>query len=85
MRLLKFNYGGGNRIVEPHCYGVTTSGIEGLRAYQVEGYSTSGTFGWKLFDLDNVNFLDLLQETYESPRSGYSKGDISMKRIYCEL
>jgi hypothetical protein len=45
--LLEFNYEGGIRLVEPHCYGITTAGSEGLRACQIDGYSSSGKIGIK--------------------------------------
>lgn len=38
-RTLSLNYGGGARVVEPHCYGVSRSGEELLRAYQTSGHS----------------------------------------------
>ncbi len=34
---LSFNYDGQPRIIEPHTYGVTTTGKESLRGYQVQG------------------------------------------------
>jgi hypothetical protein len=40
--LVEFNYDGELRVIEPHCYGLSKKGIEVLRAYQVDGYSSSG-------------------------------------------
>ena len=83
--LLEFYYDGGARIVEPHCYGITKSGNEALRAYQVGGYSSSGSMGWKMFELSKSRNLKVLDENFSSPRQGYKKGDKSMRKIYCEL
>jgi len=83
--LLEFYYDGGARIVEPHCYGITKSGNEALRAYQVGGYSSSGSMGWKMFELSKSRNLKVLDENFSGPRQGYKKGDKNMRKIYCEL
>lgn len=83
--LIKFDYEGGSRLVEPHCYGITTAGNEGLRAYQVDGYSSSGKMGWKIFDLSKARHMQILDDTFKSPRLGYKSGDKGMSRIYQEL
>lgn len=85
MQLLQFYYDGGYRIVEPHCYGITTANNEGLRAYQTVGHSESGKYGWKMFDLSKASDIDVLNENYTSPREGYKRGDKGMKTIYKEL
>lgn len=85
MQLLEFDYDGGTRIVEPHCYGLTTKGNEAIRAYQVDGYSSSGKMGWKLYDLSKASSINLLDQTFASPRDGYSQGDRGMSEIFIEL
>jgi len=84
-KLIEFDYEGEKRIVEPHCYGITTAGHEGLRAYQVGGYSSSGKMGWKLYDMSKARNIILLDEVSNVPRSGYKKGDQVMKQIYCQI
>ena len=84
-RLVSFNYNGMYRIVEPYCFGITTAGSKGLRAYQIDGYSASGQLGWKLFNLENASSIQILDETFDGPRDGYKKGDRGMSHIYCEL
>lgn len=83
--LLEFYYDGGNRIVEPHSYGITTKGNEGLRAFQVSGYSSSGEMGWKMFDLSKARSINILNRSFGSPRAGYRRGDKGMSRIFEEL
>ena len=85
LNLLEFYYDGGNRIVEPHCYGITNAGNEALRAFQVGGFSSSGKFGWRMFELSKSRNLRLLNENFSGPRHGYKKGDKNMRTIYCEL
>jgi hypothetical protein len=83
--LVQFDYDGGIRIVEPHCYGLTPNGIEGLRAFQVGGYSSTGKMGWKMFYLTNATSIDVLEDSFESPRPGYSRGDKGMNIIHAEI
>ncbi len=85
MKLIQFLYDGESRIVEPHCYGVTTRGNEAIRAYQVDGFSSSGKMGWKMYDLSKSEYIEVLDETFDSPRPGYTKGDKGMSEIFSEL
>lgn len=79
-----FNYEGGARIVEPHCYGVSTANNECLRAFQVDGYSKTNKMGWKMFDLSKATSIRVLDEKF-IPRSDYKRGDKGMKIIYAEI
>ena len=82
--VITFDYEGESRTVEPHCYGVTTKGNEAIRAYQIDGYSSSGTMGWKLYDLSKADDVEVLNETFDI-RDGYKKGDKGMSRIFAEI
>ena len=83
--VIEFNYEGELRIVEPHCYGLTSKGNEGLRAYQTGGYSSSGNMGWKMYDLGKAYDIEVKDETFDGPRPGYTQGDKGMSEIYSEL
>ncbi|MDZ4809870.1 MAG: hypothetical protein SGI96_16635 [Bacteroidota bacterium] len=83
--LLQFYYEGELRIVEPHCYGKTSKGNEAIRAFQVDGYSSTGKMGWKLYDLSKASSIKTLEGTFINPRPGYVSGDKGMVVIYCEL
>ena len=83
--IIEFYYEGKLRVVEPHCYGLTTAGNEGLRAFQVDGYSSSGKLGWKMYDLGKTENISITEDTFEAPRTGYKKGDKGMDEIYAEL
>jgi len=83
-QLLQFHYSGGMRTVEPHCYGLTTKGNEGLRAFQVTGYSSSGKLGWKMFDLSKVTSIIILDDIFTNEKD-YKQGDRGMKTIFCEI
>lgn len=82
--VITFDYDGDSRTVEPHCYGVTTKGNEAIRAYQIDGYSSSGKMGWKLYDLSKANDIEVQDETFEV-RDDYKKGDKGMSRIFTEI
>ena len=82
--VIKFAYEGKSRIVEPHCYGLTMKGNEAIRAYQIDGYSSSEEMGWKLYDLSKANNIEMLDDTFEV-RDGYRKGDKGMSKIFAEI
>ena len=88
-KALRFLYGddGGERIVEPYCFGESKTGADVLRAYQTRGYSSSGApQGWRLFDLSKITLLTTLEdETFDGKRKGYNPNDPIMVRFYCRL
>lgn len=84
-RRVRFWYRGGMRTVEPYAYGIADGGHPILRGYQVSGYSRSREHGWKLFRVDEVRELTMLEEVFESPQEGYMRNDPTMTKIYCEL
>lgn len=84
-RLIRFMYKDDLRIAEPHCCGKNSKGIDLLRAYQTRGGSNSDEMGWKLFTLDKMENLALLDETFDGPRPDYVRGDSQMQFIYQQL
>lgn len=84
--ILEFTYDGHFRQVEPHTYGVSKKNNDILSAYQVSGGSKDGKVpDWKLFKLDKIIGLRILENKFTSPRPGYSQNDSRMIKIYCEL
>jgi predicted DNA-binding transcriptional regulator YafY len=82
---LQFWYNSGVRVVEPYAYGVGDGGHELLRAYQVSGFSHSREEGWKLFHVDEMHEIEILEEGFEEPRLGYMRNDPTMTKVFCEL
>lgn len=82
--VIEFSYEGESREVEPHCYGKTTAGNEGLRAFQIGGYSSSGKMGWKMYDLGKAEDINLLDDTFDV-RDDYKQGDKGMSQIHIEI
>ena len=79
-RRIKLDYEPGHRLIEPHAYGLSKDGNELLRAFQVEGASASGEHvNWKLFRVDRITQLAMLDERFDHPRPGYRRGDSAMK------
>ena len=85
-QLLAFRYGGHDRVVEPHIYGVDRRGHDALSAYQVRGGSESGAFaGWKMFHVDGMRAVRVLSATFARPRKDYNPQDASFSRVYARL
>ncbi|WP_419868020.1 hypothetical protein [Chryseobacterium sp. CT-SW4] len=82
--VIEFYYEGGLRVIEPHCYGETTAGNKGLRGYQIDGYSSSGQMGWKMYDLSKADNIEITEDRFEV-RTGYKRGDKGMSEIYAEI
>ena len=85
MKCIEFMYDGYPRIVEPHCFGISAKGYYVLRGFQVGGSSSSGKLGWRLFELDKIDQLIVLDEYFQNTRPDYRRGDKNMSRIIIEL
>ena len=80
-RLLKLAYTAGNRIVEPHVYGLDGKSRELLRCYQLAGESASRErAGWKLLRTADVAAVEVLDVRFE-PRAGYNADDPAVRKI----
>ncbi|MEO0300282.1 MAG: hypothetical protein ABIM58_05845 [candidate division WOR-3 bacterium] len=86
-RIIKFNYEGFERIVEPHTYGIhKDTGNKVLSAYQIGGYSSSGKIpSWRLYLVDKITNLKITDKIFTEPRPGYRRGDSRMSLIFCEI
>src|SRR3569623_186175 len=74
-QLLRFNYRGHERTVEPHIYGIDGIGHYALSGYQVGGGSESGqSVGWKLFRVDDIRSGTALPKHLESGGGGGGRG-----------
>lgn len=84
--VVRFRYSSILRVAEPYCHGFSTAGHEVLRAYQVEGESASGeALGWRLFSLDEVSDLEVLQQHFITNRPGYTPTDAAMAEVHCHV
>jgi len=84
--ILRFYYHGGVRKAEPFCYGCSTRGNDVLSAYQVEGYSASGSpSGWKLYKVAEMRQIRMTGEKFSGTRAGYNADNTGMVRTYCGI
>lgn len=85
-RLLMLGYKGVMRVVEPHLYGVTTTGHEALSAWMRSGWSRlDPDGGWRLFHTDAFRDLQVLPEEFHSPRPGFNPGDSHFAEVFCHV
>jgi hypothetical protein len=85
-RLLEFRYQGLPRVVEPYVHGVSTRGVDVLRAVQVGGSSNSGGFGYaKLWALADITALRITSETFPADDPNYDPSDSGMQSIHCHI
>ena len=85
MRLIEFTYHGNQRVVEPHTFGNDTKGHDALRAFQVGGYSSSGSYDWKMFHTSDMMNVRISEQSFSSARPKYRRGDSGFDTIYCQL
>lgn len=84
-RLLKLAYSAGNRIVEPHVYGIGRDGRALLRCYQVGGESLSRErYGWKLLRGKAIQNVEVLDVSFV-PRADYNPEDRAIKHLYAQV
>jgi hypothetical protein len=84
--VLRLEYHGFYRVVEPHAYGVNDLGHELLRCYQTSGGSESHEQqGWKLLLLSETYSISQSGATFAGARQDYKRGDKAMSRIYAQL
>lgn len=84
-RLVKLAYSAGNRIVEPHVYGLGGDGQELLRCYQVGGESLSHErYGWKLLRGEEMGHVEVLDVSFV-PRAGYNPHDPAIRCVHAQV
>jgi len=86
-QLLRISYGGGDRVIEPHCCGYGSKGQELLRCYQASGFSRDNKpQGWKLIRVDEIDGCMPTGEMFSGTRPGYNPlGDKSIPQVVAKL
>lgn len=80
----------GHREIEPHAFGTATSGNEVVRAWLKEGVSKTGDSGkspmpgWRLFRLDRIKSVEILDEKFKT-REGYNSKDSRIVEFAAKL
>src|SRR5687768_5562779 len=83
--LLEFIYDERPRVVAPYCHGISTAGQEVVRAIQVRGASSSGVGFGKLWKIEKMADMRLLNETFTPDDPHYNPDDRAMERIHCRI
>ena len=84
--LLRFEYGGQTRLVEPHTYGLDKFGDRLLVAFQIGGGSNSGEpQGWKTFRESEMGNIAITATTFARPRPEYRRNDGVFACILAQL
>jgi hypothetical protein len=85
--LLEFDYNGEHRVVAPYCHGISTRGVEVLRAVQLRrpnSTSKRGGFGFgKLWQVASMKNVRLTGEPFTPDDPHYNPDDSAMARIHC--
>jgi hypothetical protein len=83
--IVRFEYGGGLRTVEPYCHGWSRAGVELLRGYQTFGFSSSGeSAGWKTFHVARISALRTTDAAF-TPRPDYERDDATIRHRHCSV
>lgn len=84
--VLRIEYHGFYRLVEPHTYGVNALGHDVLSGYQTEGGSKSNASqGWKLLLVNEVRAIAMTDTAFQGARRDYVRNTETMQRIYAQL
>ena len=66
-RLVRFEYKGNERVVEPHDYGIQNGRVR-LLCWQIDGKSNGPMPGWRLVDVDGIDKCEVLGRTFPGNR-----------------
>jgi hypothetical protein len=66
-RLIRFRYKNKQRIVGPHDYGIQKR-IARLLSWQIGGPSSSRVPGWRCFDVPDMQYVEILEESFPGNR-----------------
>jgi len=85
-QIVSFMYHNHKRIVEPHLVGEKTNGIVELSAWQIGGYSESGSKPpWRNYILSDIINFYITDNNFTGTRPGYNRNDSTMQKIICRL
>jgi hypothetical protein len=86
--VVKFNYKDKPRLAEPYICGVSAANKYVLLAFQTGGYSSSGKFGWKLFEVSNITKLEITETEFNvsgAERRRYDPVDRRIRKTFCAI
>lgn len=51
----------------------------------MSGFSPTHSRGWKLFRVEEIAGIAILDERFDEPQPGYMRNDPCMEVVYCEI
>lgn len=82
--MLRFEYDGKSRLVQPYCHGVSSAGHEVLRAVDVSGRGPGFGFG-KLWLLTKMSAVVDTGTAFLPDDPNYNPNDSAMRSIHCRI
>jgi hypothetical protein len=84
--VLRFEYDGRERMVEPYGHGWTTAGVEIVSGYQISGESVGGQVpGWKMFHVAKMSVVGDGGVTFAEPRPDYDPAKLRIGVLCCRV
>lgn len=80
---LKVTYNGTERLVEPHTYGLDKHGKGKVRVFQIA--ETTEHQGWRLLNESEIMGVELAEENFAGPQTGYQADDKHIPTIIAQL
>ena len=83
--MLRFEYDGRARLVEPYGHGWTTAGVEIVSGYQIGGESVGGQVpGWKMFHVAKMSLVRDGGMTFAT-RADYNPAKLRIGALCCRV
>jgi hypothetical protein len=82
--LIQFTYRDLLRVVEPHDYGIA-GGRARLLAYQIRGQSHGPLPNWRMFDVDGLTRVTMLDETFPGTRVRAGQSHKAWDQLFCRV
>jgi len=83
-RVIQFNYQDALRIAEPHDYGISRDRLR-LLAFQLRGHSKGPLPGWRMFDVDRMEQLVVLDDTFLGSRERAGQSHKQWDVLFCRV
>lgn len=83
-RLIRFDYNGLTRTVEPYAHGFNAKRHEAIRGFQVAGGSRSDdAAGWRFFIVAEMSNLAVLAKEFRVERPGHNEAARALIVVHC--
>jgi hypothetical protein len=85
-RLIRFDYNGLSRTVEPYAHGFNSKRSEVIRGFQVAGDSHSrAATGWRFFIVADISGLTVLGDEFRVERPGHDEAARALIVLHCAV